>query len=94
MQNLFVFLDSRQNYSVGFEVRTAVFMKSTIFWDITPVVRRVSTDVSEAICSSETSVDTQRTTRRYIPKDCMYSSELFWVFFLEYVLLLGSCILR
>jgi hypothetical protein len=23
----------------------------------------------EAICSSETSVDTQRTTRRYIPED-------------------------
>jgi hypothetical protein len=27
----------------------------------------------KAICSSETSVDTQRTTRRYIPEDCIWS---------------------
>jgi hypothetical protein len=78
---------------VGFEVLTAVVMKSTIFWDITPcsplsVSRRfggtlcfpaVFTRVScpayfsnlkmGAICSSETSVDIQRTTRRYIPED-------------------------
>jgi hypothetical protein len=31
---------------IGFEVLTAVVMKSTIFWDIT-VIRWVSTDVSE-----------------------------------------------
>jgi hypothetical protein len=102
---------------VGFEVLTAVGMKSTIFWDVTPcsplrVNRRFggtcrlrlqgrinnfskkpaskqvastllvyhmlacwflaenipSTLKMEAICSSETSVDTRRTTRRYIPE--------------------------
>jgi hypothetical protein len=71
-------------WTVGFEVVTAVVIKSTIFWDITPcsplkVNRRAFTLVScsayssiltmEAICSSETSVDFQRTTRRYIPED-------------------------
>jgi hypothetical protein len=98
------------NY-VGFEVLTAVVMKNTIFWDITPCsplsvnrfggiyrlhlpcrrIRRArlqsesswkaelcftlvscsaysSTLKIEAICSSET-VDTQRTTRCYIPED-------------------------
>jgi hypothetical protein len=98
---------------VGFDVLTAVVMKSTIFLDITPcsplkVNRRfagtyrlhlqgrgisrernqherrwqaepASTLIScsaysstlkmEAICSSETSVDFQQTTRRYFPKD-------------------------
>jgi hypothetical protein len=51
-------------------------MKSTIIWDIMPrsllsVYRRFggSTLRMEAICSTETSVDTQRTTRRYIPED-------------------------
>jgi hypothetical protein len=57
--------------------------ESTIFWDITPCsplsVNRsfggtyvqliFSTLKMEAILSSETSVDTQRTTRRYIPED-------------------------
>jgi hypothetical protein len=47
--------------------------QNIIFWDITPC-SPLSTDVSstlkmEAICSSETSVDTQRTTRRYIPEE-------------------------
>jgi hypothetical protein len=98
---------------VGFEVFTAVVMKSDIVWDITScsplkVNRRFggtyrlylqgrdinqarnqrsrsvfhllsrwflsqlifSTLKMEAMCSSETSVDTQRTTRRYIPEDC------------------------
>jgi hypothetical protein len=97
---------------VGFEVFTAVVMKSTAFWDIMPcsplsVNRRIgwtyrlhlqgrknkfsekpaskqvaillvtcllaelisSTLKMEAICSSDTSVDTQRTKRRYIPED-------------------------
>jgi hypothetical protein len=94
---------------VGFEVLTAVVIKSTIFWDITPcsplgVNRRFggtsrlhlqhrrtsrararfcfppafamvscsaysSTLKMEAIISSETLVDTQRTTRRYITED-------------------------
>jgi hypothetical protein len=97
---------------VGFEVLTAVVMKNTIFWDITPCSplkvnqhfggtyslqlqgRRISlarnqrgsgwqakpasTLVScsaysstlkmEVICYSETSVDFQRTTQRYIQK--------------------------
>jgi hypothetical protein len=82
---------------VGFEVLTAVVMKSTILLDTTPcsslkVNRRfwgthrallcsppAFTMVSclaycsalnmGAICSSETSVDFHRTTRRYIPED-------------------------
>jgi hypothetical protein len=72
---------------VGFEVYTAVVIKSTIFWDITlcspvcvnrrchllarwfPAELIYSTLKMEAICSSETSVDTQRTTRSYIPED-------------------------
>jgi hypothetical protein len=52
-------------------------MRNTISWDITPCVNRrwflaqlnLSILKMEAICSSETSVDTQRTTRRYIPGD-------------------------
>jgi hypothetical protein len=39
-------------------------MKSTIFWDITPC-----SPLSVNRCSSETLVDTQRTTWRYIPED-------------------------
>jgi hypothetical protein len=92
------------NFFVGFEVLTAVVMKSAIFWDITPCTplsvnrcfegtyhlhlqgwenwfskkpawKQVAscwtffTLKMEAICSSETSVDTQRTTRRYISED-------------------------
>jgi hypothetical protein len=91
---------------VGFEVLTAVVMKSTIFWNITPcsplsVNRRFGgtyrlhlqdrksklsknachllscwylaqliflTLKMEAMCSSETSVDTQQTTWRHIPE--------------------------
>jgi hypothetical protein len=40
-----------------------VVMKSIIFWNKTPGRKM------EAICSSETSVQTQRTTRRHIPED-------------------------
>jgi hypothetical protein len=40
---------------LGFEVFTAVAMKSTIFWDITPC--------------SPLKVDFQRTTRRYVPEN-------------------------
>jgi hypothetical protein len=72
------------SFLAGFEVLTAVVMKGTIFWDITPcsplsVNRRfggtyrllsrwflaqliASTLKMETICSSETSVDFQRTT--------------------------------
>jgi hypothetical protein len=87
--------------TVGFEVLTAVLMKSTIFWDITPCsplkdnrhfegtcrlyLQRAlclphaftlvsclacsSTLKMKATRSSQTSVDFQRTTRRYIPED-------------------------
>jgi hypothetical protein len=93
--------------NLGFEVLTAVVMKSAIFWDITPsspfsVNRRFGATYRlhlqgrknklskkpawkqvanflaklifsilkmEAICSSETRVDTERTTRRYIAED-------------------------
>jgi hypothetical protein len=43
----------KQHFHVGFEVFTAVVMKSIIFWDMMPcVVRRVSTDVLEEHISS------------------------------------------
>jgi hypothetical protein len=102
-----------RNNFVEFEVLTAVVMKSTNFWDITPCsllsvkwrfggiyrlhlqgrkhinsaknqgesrclppvftlvscLTYFSTLKMEATCSSETSVDTQQTTRRYIPED-------------------------
>jgi hypothetical protein len=61
---------------MGFEVLTAVVLKSTIFWDITlSALTLVSCSVyfstlkMAAICSSETLVDSQRTARRYIPED-------------------------
>jgi hypothetical protein len=91
---------------VGFEVFTAVVMKSIIFWDMTPCSLLSSnlrfggtyrlhlqgrrnkfsknqqastwllfaeliswTRKMEAICSSKTPVETQRTTRRHIPED-------------------------
>jgi hypothetical protein len=53
-------------------------MKSTIFWDITyrlhlqgwkTKLSKKPAWKQEAICSSETSLDTQRTTWRYIPED-------------------------
>jgi hypothetical protein len=54
-------------------------MKSIIFWDMTPRSPSCclvffadlisSTLKMEAICSSETSVETRRTTRRHIPED-------------------------
>jgi hypothetical protein len=45
--------------------------KSFIFWDIPPCSPLKSTDVSEEKFSSisETSVEFQRITRRYIPED-------------------------
>jgi hypothetical protein len=51
-------------------------MKSIIFWDVTsPADLLVLAEIisltlkMEAICSSETSVETQQTTRRHIPED-------------------------
>jgi hypothetical protein len=46
---------------VGFEVFTAVVLKSIFFWDMTLKM--------EAIRSFETSGTTQRTTRRHIPEE-------------------------
>jgi hypothetical protein len=77
---------------VGFEVSTAVIMKSIIFWDMTTCSQssfnrrygrtyrlylqgrrnkfsKKPASKQLAICSSETSVDTQRTTRRHMPED-------------------------
>jgi hypothetical protein len=58
---------------VGFEVLTAVVMKSSVFWDIIlTLVSCLAYSLSlkmEATCSPETSVDFQRTTRRYSPED-------------------------
>jgi hypothetical protein len=71
-------LDNNSNeHYVGFEVFTAVVMKS-IIWDMTPrkppacsivLLNYSSTLKMEAIRSSETSGATQRTTRRHIPED-------------------------
>jgi hypothetical protein len=93
--------------SVGFEILTAVVMKSIIFWDMTPcsslsfnqrfggtyhlhiqgqgnkfcllVFAELipSTLKMEAVCFSETSVETQRTTVLHIPEnDTLWSSDL------------------
>jgi hypothetical protein len=80
---------SKHGSNIGFEVFTAVVMKSIIFWDYDASIFRVeetgsankqaggrqlacwfaepisSTQNMESICSSETSVETQRTTRRH-----------------------------
>jgi hypothetical protein len=55
---------------IGFEVLTAVVVKSFIFWDIlvTPLAYS-STLKIKMKCSSETSVNFQRTTRYCIPED-------------------------
>jgi hypothetical protein len=74
-------VERTQEY-VGFEVFTAVVMKSTIFWDITPcsplswqatclldgLLNYSLTLEMEAMRSSETSGASQLTTRRHIPK--------------------------
>jgi hypothetical protein len=68
------------NNYVGFEVFTAVVLKSIIFWDkggkhsaCHLLARWFTEPISstlkmEAISSSETSAETQRTTRRHIPE--------------------------
>jgi hypothetical protein len=73
---------------VGFEVLTAVVMKSSTFWDITSCSplkvnhllvscsANSSTLKMKPICSSKKSVDFQRTTRRYIPKDSTCKDEI------------------
>jgi hypothetical protein len=66
MFNCLWLASSSQNIlkAVGFEVFTAVVLKSIIFWDITPC-----SPLSCTRRSSETSGTTQRTTRRHIPED-------------------------
>jgi hypothetical protein len=63
--------------TVGFEVRTAVIVERSVFWDITSwspskVNRRFGGTrhllKTEAVWSSERSVDFRRATRRYIPE--------------------------
>jgi hypothetical protein len=68
---------------VGFEVFTAVVMKSIIFWDVKPcsllsclppayllvLLEFSSTMKMEEICCSEMSVASQQTTRRHNPED-------------------------
>jgi hypothetical protein len=75
---------------VGFEVLTAVIMESAIFWDITlcsllPAFTLLSCSAyslvlkMEAIGCSETSVDFQQTTWRYMPEDSTLNKTRCWV---------------
>jgi hypothetical protein len=59
---------------VRFQVLTAASMKFRIFWDVAPcshveVDRRYIALMMEAVRTSETSVNFNETTRRYIPED-------------------------
>jgi hypothetical protein len=74
---------------VGFEVFSAVVMKSIIFWDVTPcslppacllvLAEMISSTLKmEAICSSETPVTTQQTTRRHIQEDDTLQYDSYW----------------
>jgi hypothetical protein len=73
-----------RSYCIGFQVLTAVVMKSWKSTDIRFCLPPAFTLVScstyssnlklEATCSSGTSLDFQRTIRRYIPKDRTLSS--------------------
>jgi hypothetical protein len=71
-------------HCLGSQVLTAVVEKSSIFWDkwrCSPlsVNRRFGGIYRlhlQMICSSETSVDTQRTTRRHIPEDSTLQNSL------------------
>jgi hypothetical protein len=70
---------------VGFEVPTAVVMNGSVFYSVTPCgpsrknmsppsssLAYSSTLKMKAACSSETSVDFQQTTRRYIPEEKLF----------------------
>jgi hypothetical protein len=74
--------ESLRSVSVGFEVLTAVVMRRSVLWDMAPCTPLLansfilvsclvysSTLKMEAIFSSKTEVDFQRSTRRYIPQD-------------------------
>jgi hypothetical protein len=88
---------------VGFEVLTAVFMECFIIWDITLCTPLSLLPASclgyslalkmEATCSSETPVDFQRTTRRYIPDRTLHlwgtlQKKCLWV---QWGLLRNAC---
>jgi hypothetical protein len=60
--------------NVRFQVLTAVGMKVSVFWDVAPcshveVDRRFIALMMEAVRTSETSVNFNVTTRRYISED-------------------------
>jgi hypothetical protein len=62
------------NSSVRFQVLTAASMKFKVFWDVAPysligVDRRFITLMMEAVCTSETLVNSSGIIRGYIPKD-------------------------
>jgi hypothetical protein len=79
-------------WGLRFEVLTAALMKSSIFWEITPCspleVRRFllhacllpysPTLKMEVTCSSEISVDLQRTTQHYIPEAIISLTSTGW----------------
>jgi hypothetical protein len=77
-------------WKLTYEVLTAVAMKSSVFWGITPfcllkvnrcfgetcrlhlqsrIISRAGSKHIEVICSCKTSIDYQRTRRRYILED-------------------------
>jgi hypothetical protein len=62
------FLQVKTILSVGFEVLTALFCLPPAFTLVSCSAYFLTLKM-EAICSSEMSDDTQRTTRRYIPED-------------------------
>jgi hypothetical protein len=66
---------------VQFEVLTAVVMKSSIFWDITPC-----NPLKVTRCSSETSVDSQRITWHYIPEDRIFQLNYLFIILLTVVI--------
>jgi hypothetical protein len=60
---------------VTFQVLTAVIMKIRDFWDVAPY-RAIALKM-EAVRTSETSVNSKETTRRYIPEGSNLHSDIF-----------------
>jgi hypothetical protein len=52
-----------------FKVLTAATMKFRVFWDVASCSHVEDDRISEAARTSETSVNLNMTTRRYIPED-------------------------
>jgi hypothetical protein len=69
-------------YTVRFEVLTAVVMKSSIFWDITPCSMLKSTDVSEKLIASIFRVE--KAERDSGVKECCKKIVLFMPHFLVF----------